>query len=494
MAVVALRRAGAELPPWAREGWPFLLHYYGPHADARTNQPATFRYVNAAQLLATATAPAEAAKFGITPELFRGKVVLIGTITAGTYDLKTSPLSAKYPGVEVHATAIQNLLEGRRVIPVGAFGRMLVLLGGCIIAAIGAVVPSRVPWKLVGGGLGVVLVLALCAGLFAGQTIGWLPPAAAMIAAAVSAFVGVGYSYFTEVRQRQIIFDALSQSTSREVADQIRRDPRLAKKIGGDKRDMTVMFTDLANFTTFCEAMEPEQVADMLHLYLEEMSEIVKQRNGTLDKYIGDAIMSFWNAPVNQADHALRACRAAVEMRKREEALQPKFLEMTGHEVRSRIGINSGPMIVGNMGSAHKFAYTVLGDSVNLASRLEGANKIYGTGILLSETTAGLVKEQFVLRKVDLLRVKGKTRPMSVYELVAERGVDPKTSELIARYENALATFQGKRFEEAYETLLALAQEFPADGPTATLLARSLQFSRHPPGEDWDGVWVATDK
>jgi adenylate cyclase len=167
---------------------------------------------------------------------------------------------------------------------------------------------------------------------------------------------------------------------------------------------------------------------------------------------------------------------------------------MTGHEVRSRIGINSGPMIVGNMGSAHKFAYTVLGDSVNLASRLEGANKMYGTGILLSETTAGLVKDLFSLRKIDLLRVKGKSKPMAVHELMTEGTPDAKVADLISRYEAALTAFQTRRFDEAYEKLLALAQDFPADGPTATLLARSLQFSRHPPEGDWDGVWVAKEK
>jgi adenylate cyclase len=494
MAPTAVRTAGAQRPPWAKEGGAFLLHYYGPHAERKTNTPATFRYVSAAKLLFAALDPAAAQKFGISPDLFRGKIVLIGTITAATYDLKSSPVSAKYPGVEIHATAIQNLLEGRRVIPVAPAARILLLIASCLVAAFGAVIPARVPWKLVGGALGALLILGLCAALFTGRTIHWLPPAAAMIAAVAAAFVGVGYSYFTEVRQRQAIFEALSQSTSREVADQIRRDPRLAKKIGGDKRDMTVMFTDLAGFTTLCEELDGEVVANMLNLYLEEMSEVVFRKNGTLDKYIGDAIMSFWNAPLNQADHATRACNAAIEMQKREAALQPRLLEMSGHELHSRIGINSGPMTVGNMGSTYKFAYTVLGDSVNLASRLEGANKMYGTRVLLSETTANLVKDQFTLRKVDLLRVKGKTRPMAVYELIGEGPPDAKTAELIKRYEAAFTTYQSKRFDQAYEMLLALAQEFPADGPTAALLARALQFQRHPPEDNWDGVWVAVDK
>jgi adenylate cyclase len=493
MAVMALRRAGADLPDWAKDGRPFLLHYYGPHADANNTKPVTFRYVNAAQLLATVVEPEQAAKFDITPGLFRGKIVLIGTITSATYDVKSSPVSANYPGVEIHATAIQNLLEGHRVRPVGGLGRIFLLLGACALAAAGAVVPSQVPWKLAGGALGVVVVLGLSAAVFMQDSIRWLPPAAAMLAAGTSAFIGLGFSYFTEVRQRRIVLNALAQSVSKEVADQIAKDPRKLK-LGGERRDMTVMFSDLAGFTTLMEAVDAQVVAQMLQLYLEKMSDIVISRNGYLDKYIGDAIMSFWNAPLNQPDHALLGCRAAWEMVRREDEIRPKLQEMTGHDIHSRIGINSGPMIVGNMGSPHKFAYTVLGDSVNLASRLEGANKMYGTRVLMSETTAMLVKDAFALRKVDLLRVKGKIKPMAVYELVAEGTVDAKTSELIRRYDAAFAHYQGRRFDQAYEALLQMAQDFPKDGPTATMLARSLRLKRRPPPDDWDGVWVAKDK
>jgi adenylate cyclase len=242
------------------------------------------------------------------------------------------------------------------------------------------------------------------------------------------------------------------------------------------------------------EAVDAQIVAQMLQLYLEKMSEIVISRNGYLDKYIGDAIMSFWNAPANQADHALRACKAAAEMTRREDEIRPKLREMTGYDIYSRIGINSGPMIVGNMGSPYKFAYTVLGDSVNLASRLEGANKLYNTRVIMSESTALLVKDAFVLRKVDLLKVKGKNKPMAVYELMGEGTVDAKTAEMIRRYDAAFALYQGRRFDEAYDQFLDMAQAYPKDGPTATMLERSLRLKRRPPPEDWDGVWVAKDK
>lgn len=488
MALEAAKRAGARVPDWGTSS--FLLRYYGPHE--KSNSPVTFRYVSAGKLLA-ASGPKPDKNSHITPDLFKGKIVLIGTITAGTYDLKSSPLAAKYPGVEVHATAIQNLLGDQRVERVGALARVAVLLAGCFAASLLTVLPARVPFKLTGGMIGVLLTLGMTGFLFMGQQIHWLPPAAALTATVLASFSALGFSYFTELRQRQFILKMFAQSVSKEVADEIARDPRKAG-LGGRRREMTVMFTDLANFTTVSEQMEVEKLAEMLHLYLEEMSGVILSQNGTLDKYIGDAIMSFWNAPADQADHARRACQAALEMRRREDALQPKLIEMVGKPIHSRIGINSGPMIVGNMGSTFKFAYTVLGDSVNLASRLEGANKMYGTRVLLSETTAIFIRHEFILRRVDMLRVKGKNKPMEVYELLGEGSPDEKTRDMIVRYEHALSLYQNRQFNRAHELLIQLAQDFPEDGPTATLLGRVLHFQEQPPEPEWDGVYVAKDK
>jgi adenylate cyclase len=472
-------------------GRPFLLRYYGPHA--KNYDPVTFRYVRAANLLLAGEEPGKAAEHGISPEMFKGKIVFVATITAGTYDLKSSPFSARYPGVEIHATAVQNMLANQRVIPVGPGTRVLVLLGACGLAAIGTVMPVRVPMKLLGGLAGVAVVLGTTAGLFMGRNVLWMPAAAATVAAGLTAFVGLAWSYLTEVRQRRLIFNALVQNTSKEVADEIARDPRKLN-MGGQRREMTVMFSDLADFTTLAEAMDVERLEAMLHLYLEEMSGVVLRQNGYLDKYIGDAIMSFWNAPVNQADHAIRACQTALEMRRREDQLKDKLREMSGQEVHSRIGINSGPMVVGNMGSPYKFSYTVLGDSVNLASRLEGANKMYGTRIMLSEPTAELVQDRFVLRKLDLLRVKGRKRPMAVYELIDEGKPDAAVADLILRYEHALAAYQAGQFAVALALLDDLIRDYPSDGPTATLTLRVRHMIADPPGAAWDGVYVAKDK
>ena len=330
--------------------------------------------------------------------------------------------------------------------------------------------------------------------LFLARDIRWMPPAAALTAAMLSAFVGLSYSYLTELRQRRFILKAFAQSVSKEVADEIAKDPRKLG-LGGQRRDMTVIFTDLANFTALTESIKDEKLTAVLQFYLEEMSGVVLSINGTVDKYIGDAIMAFWNAPTDQLDHATRACRTALEMRRREAIIQPRLREMSGGvDVYSRIGINSGSMFVGNLGSTFKFSYTVIGDSVNLASRLEGANKLYGTRIMVSETTAAAVADRFHLRKLDLLRVKGKQQPIAVFELLGERIGDSQPPPYVGRYEAALALYQTAQFDRAWELLIALNKDFPDDGPTDTLLERVLDLRENPPGPDWDGVYVAKDK
>jgi adenylate cyclase len=492
LALEVVKQLGAPPPPWGQGAEPFLLRYYGPYAK-KDGKPATFRYVPAATLLEIADNPDVAAQRGLSPETFKNKVVFFATTTVGTYDLKSSPLSAQIPGVEAHATALLNLLDGQRVTLVGRGACVMVLLFACIASSIGTVFPPQVPAKLVGGVSGPALVLGVTAFLFLRPEVRWMPPAAALVAAGLSAFVGLSYSYLTELRQRRFILKAFAQSVSKEVADEIAKDPKKLG-LGGQRREMSVMFTDLANFTGLAESMEDQKLTSVLQYYLQEMSGVVFDVNGTLDKYIGDAIMAFWNAPLNQPDHAVRACRAALEMRRREAVVQPKIREMAGVEVYSRIGINSGSMVVGNLGSTFKFAYTVIGDSVNLASRLEGSNKTYGTRVMLSETTAAIVKNDFVLRRLDLLRVKGKNKPINVFELIREGPPNEEDVKLVQTYERALAHYHKMEFEIAGEQLTALAKAFPGDGPTATLLSRIAEFRDDPPAPDWDGVYVAKEK
>jgi len=490
LAVATIKAAGEE--PRLSTDSPFLLHYYGPHADASGKQ--TFRYVPAHKVLAAKLGGPEVAKqIGITPELFRGKIVLIGAIATGTYDLKATPLSDKYPGVEVQATAVANLLNGQAVRPVPTFWQWVAPLLCAAFATLMIIFPRRALLKMAGPLVAVAAILGVGILLFRGRRIVWLPPLGSLLAIGLATPAAFSWTYFVEDRRRRFMLKALSKVVSPAVAEQLARDPqRLA--LGTVRTDLTVLFTDLANFTDLSESMDVQRLGNLLNRYLGEMSDQVLMNDGTLDKYIGDAIMCFWNAPLPQSDHAISACRAALAIARREREILEELKAYGVHRIFTRIGINTTSAAVGFVGSSHLFNYTALGDGVNLASRLEGANKLYGTRILISETTADLVKDTFLLRKIDVLRVKGKRRPVAVFELLAEKGEDGDLRPLVEGYEAALTMYQAQRWEDARNALLVLRDRFAEDGAIAALLKRVEHHSESPPPADWDGVYVAKDK
>ncbi|HSU67369.1 MAG TPA: adenylate/guanylate cyclase domain-containing protein, partial [Tepidisphaeraceae bacterium] len=467
---------------------PFLLQYYGPYVSR--SGKTTFRYLSASHVLAASTGKKNV---GITPDMFKDKIVLIGATTVGTYDLKSSPLSAEYPGVEVQATAIANMLAGQQVRKISVFWSAAAVFLAAYAGAIGVALPRRVWLKLLLALAVTGVLFAVAIGLFLAQPIRWLPLAAPILSLALATIGAFAWSYLVEGRQRRLVLKALSQYVSPQVAAEIDRDPG-ALKLGGERREMTVMFTDIQGFTDLSERLDEQTLTHLLNYYLDEMSSLVFAHSGTLDKYIGDAIMSFWNAPLHQPDHALLACRAALAMARREQEIQPRLNEMGASGMLTRIGLNTGPMVFGNMGSSQKFNYSVLGDAVNLASRLEGANKFYGSRILLAQPTADRVKDSFVLRQLDLLRVKGKLKPMAVYELLGEKSGDADLHFRQCEYEAAFDCYQKQSWDEAAVRLGILRDRFPTDGPAAALFERVAYLKDHPPGSDWDGVYVAKGK
>ncbi|HZL37084.1 MAG TPA: adenylate/guanylate cyclase domain-containing protein [Tepidisphaeraceae bacterium] len=492
LATLALRTAqalNAPLPAWAVAPW--RLHFFGPYQ--RRDGSTTYRYVPAYSVFKAAMMPAKAAQVGISPEMFRGKIVLIGGTAAGVYDLKSSPLSALYPGVEVHATAIEDLLNAQRVQPVGMAATAASAFVISLLAALGVILPRRAAVKVLLAAIAAVLLIGTGVELFVAQHIRWLPMASPIIALLVATVGAFAWSYLTEDRQRRLVLKALSQYVSPKVASEIERNPA-SLKLGGQRRDMTVMFTDIQGFTDLSESMESEKLSEMLNFYLGEMSALILSHNGTLDKYIGDAIMSFWNAPVVQPDHALLACRAALAMRDREAQIQSELAALGAKGMLTRIGINTGPMIFGNMGAPQKFNYSVLGDSVNLGSRLEGANKFYGSRILIAESTARLVEGHFAMRRLDMLRVKGKLKPLAVYELLCASPAHEDTNFRIRQYEESLKLYQSQSWDAAQAALSDLHTRFPDDLPAAALLARIVRLRGDPPPPDWDGVYIAKDK
>jgi adenylate cyclase len=259
-------------------------------------------------------------------------------------------------------------------------------------------------------------------------------------------------------------------------------------KLGGEKRELTVLFSDIRGFTSISERTTPEALVRFVNGYLTPMTNIVFEEGGTLDKYIGDALMAFWGAPVAQEDHALRACRAAMRFLEELERLRPGWREDGVGEVRIGVGVNTGPMVVGNMGSDVRFDYTVMGDAVNLASRLEGANKLFGTQVLLSEQTHAQVRDEVCARKLGSVRVRGKQQPTQVYELRHLGPATPAEAEAVAHFEAGVDAFGAKDFEKAERHFLAVQRLWPADGPSRRYLDEVAFLRLSPPGPDWDAA------
>jgi adenylate cyclase len=310
----------------------------------------------------------------------------------------------------------------------------------------------------------------------------------------ITVYVAVAFMRFiAEERERMRIRAAFQNYVAPEVVNTMLQHPDMLK-LGGEKREMTVLFSDIRGFTTISEQMEPEVLVGLLHSYLNPMTETVFKNHGTMDKYIGDAIMAIYGAPLVLPDHANRACETALEMIETLRHLWEGWRAKSLPELKIGIGINSGPMTVGNMGSERLFDYTVIGDNVNLASRLEGLNKYYGTAILISGATQKLLQNSFVLREVDRVRVKGKKAPVSIFELRGHGQPQGKDAELLQTFEAGLEAFRQGRWEAAEKYFSQCLQLSPDDGPAKLLLGRTQAMAHQPPPPDWDGTATLTEK
>jgi adenylate cyclase len=283
------------------------------------------------------------------------------------------------------------------------------------------------------------------------------------------------------------------------VVDELIKRPELLA-LGGEERVLSVMFSDVADFSTISEKLTPTELVSLLNEYLTAMTDIVIRHGGIIDKYQGDCIMAEFGAPLPYEDHALRSCRAALEMIDELGKLRKKWEGEGKPQLHARVGINTGRMLVGNLGSSHFVDYTVMGDHVNLASRLEGANKPYGTKLMVSEWTWEVVKEEMYGRELDRIRVKGKDAPVKVYEVMGRREggaggtVPPAAAELIAGFDAALELYKQARFADALAAFRALGERFPDDGPTALYAERCEEYLAEPPEAGWDGVYTMKTK
>ncbi|URA11250.1 adenylate/guanylate cyclase domain-containing protein [Thermospira aquatica] len=308
----------------------------------------------------------------------------------------------------------------------------------------------------------------------------------------VSVFYVV-YKFVVFDKQKQFIKQAFSYYLSPVVIKQLLEDPSQLQ-LGGEQREITAFFSDVEGFTSISEKLSPTEVVSLLNEYLTAATDVLLKYGGTVDKFEGDAIVAFFGAPVTQQDHAYRCAMAALEIQLKLSLLAIEWVERGYPLIKTRIGMNSGPAVVGNMGSSQRMNYTMMGDTVNLASRLEGANKFYGTYTMMSESSYEMVKEHFVCRKLDLIRVKGKTQPIGVYELVERVGkVSAEKEDVLARFQEGFHLYEKKQWGEALRVFRYLWETYQ-DPPSATYLERCEEFIKNPPPDDWNGVYVLKSK
>ncbi len=418
-----------------------------------------------------------------------GSVVLLGTTAAGLLDHRSTPVSSSYAGVEAHANMVAGMLDGSVMksptVIAGMESWMLLLLGLLAAVLLGRAAPMQVMWiSLLLGGLVVILNMLL-----------WISAAVVMPLASsllmlVTLFVfNMSYGFLAEERNKRKMKETFGQYVSPEVIDELMANTGAMESMEGISRNMTVLFSDIRNFTTISEGMEPKQLMRMMNEYLTPMTRLIIDKDkykGTIDKYIGDAIMAFWGAPLFDKNHAKHGVLAALEMQKLAATLTSQFKARGWPEIRIGVGVNSGSMAVGNMGSSFRRAYTVLGDPVNLAARLEGLTKEYGVGILVSETTKEAAVE-IVYRELDRVRVKGKGQAVSIFEpLCSITEVSEQQLEDIRQFEQMLACYRAQQWDAAQ----AILQILPAkDSVLVKLYTERIEEMRtNPPSVEWDGV------
>jgi len=426
------------------------------------------------------------------PALVRDRIVLLGPTIRGV-DEHATPTTGdtRMWGVEILGNAVETVLYQRFLLPAGPAATAL-LIG--LMALLAALVVAA--WRPLPAGLAVAAGLGLygtaAALLFErGLVLDLIYPPTALL---ISFAAALSSRLVLEQAEQRIVREAMGRYLSPAVSQWVLADPdRL--RLGGETREMTVLFSDLRQFTTLAHALPPATLVALLNTYRTEMADVVFRHDGVLAQYAGDAIEAFWNAPMDQADHARRACLTALDMVAALATLRPQFEARGWAHLDLGVGINTGQMVVGNMGSKDRLIYTAVGDPVNVAARLEGLSKEYGVRVVVGEATVAAEPRAFEYRFLDLVAVKGRAEPLRCYEVMARAGaLEPAGARRLARYHEALALYRARRWEEALRLLDELGAEAPADGPIALYRRRARALLADPPPADWDGVFIAESK
>ena len=439
----------------------------------------------------------------IVPFEFVGKKLYYGLTATGTHDLNPMPFNPRYPMVGLHANALNTILNDDLIIEVEkAYVIVILLLLGCALAFL---VPSLSPSQ---GGIAIfALILGycyLCFWLFSNHNI-WLELFGPVFTLLIG-YLGITvYNYIQEEKNKQFLKESFGTYVSPELIDQMYESGE-EPSLGGEEGYHTAFFTDIQSFSAFSEKLSASELVALLNQYLTDMTDVLLENNGTLDKYIGDAIVAFYGAPIEIDDHEYWACKTAIQMqdnldllRKEWQADGDRWPEIV-HNMQNRIGISTGQMVTGNMGSEARMNYTMMGDNVNTAARLESSAKQYGVYIQIADSTYQAVKEKMVFRDLDLVRVVGKNEPVKVWELISEVGKESEVyKKLLPAYHEALTLYKNQEWDKAIEAFKAsdeLEEMFKGrkTNPSRIYIPRCEHFQSNPPGDDWDGVWTLTCK
>ena len=428
----------------------------------------------------------------IEKTVLEGAIVLIGTTAPGLYDLRTTPVQKQYAGVEVHANLISGIVEGTiKHSPawVDAAELLQLLLTGVVLSLL---LPLLSPLMSTVSSL-IITAIVIGINLWLWQSGIVIPLASSLILIVFIFIINMSYGFFIERRGKLQIASTFGQYIPPELIDEMNFDPN-SYTLDAENREMTVLFSDVRSFTTISEGLTPEELSELMNEYLTPMTKIIHYNRGTIDKYIGDAVMAFWGAPIENNEHARYALKTAMEMLERMHALRHEFQERGWPALHIGVGLNTGTMSVGNMGSEFRLSYTVLGDAVNLGSRLEGLTKAYGVELIVSETTKQAVPE-YVYRELDLVKVKGKDKPIAIFEPVAlEEEISREESEEISMLTKALIAYRNQDWQQAENQFNTLKLISSNSLFYNLYIERIENFKLHPPEKDWDGVFTHKTK
>ncbi|MBT3184765.1 MAG: adenylate/guanylate cyclase domain-containing protein [Nitrospina sp.] len=419
----------------------------------------------------------------------KGKIILVGATATALEDIRVTAFDPKLPGIEIHASIIDNILRNNFLSQpswTALLDSLYLLLIGIFLTAVYSRIQPKMSlliWVLSTGAL-----FYLSHWLFLNKGF-WLTDVYALFENTVIASAIMLNRFVDEGKQKLFIKKVFGQYLSPRVVKELLNDPSKLK-LGGEQKELSALFTDLEGFTTFSEKLGATELVDLLNTYLTEMTDILLQYDGTLDRYDGDAIKAFFGAPIYFDDHAKRACWVCIDMQNRLKEMRVKFKEQGKPELLMRVGLNTGSMVIGNMGSTTRMMYGMNGDSVNLCARLEGANKQYGTYSLISEFTYQAAKEFIEVRELDTLRVVGRATPIKIYELLGKTGeIEESVKKTLPFYNSGLNFYKNRDWENAGKCFEEGLQANPEDGPCRVYRDRCKEYLDTPPPEDWDGVF-----